>query len=129
VRQHVGVTVHTLLLSRVSQERHEALTDFDFSQLRIRWFAAQLGAGECALVKVAKSPGLVVLDEIGFEADRDGLIFEILDARYRSQSLTWCTSGLTEAQWVARYGLAAWRRLTEGGTVVDVHQERKEGGQ
>lgn len=73
---------------------------------------------ESPLEREAKTRKLLVLDEIGFEHQRETTIADVLDARYRLGLPTIITSGLDELRFATRYGEATKRRLCERGRVV-----------
>lgn len=83
-----------------------------------------LGKGEPRLVQRAMTEQLLILDEVGHEDMRDGLIFEIADARHKRGLVTVVTTGLDPRGFADRYGAACWRRFTEGGVVVDCFAKR-----
>lgn len=77
---------------------------------------------EAPLVKHALDCKLLILDELGFEKASEaasGVPFEIVDHRYRQQAVTVVTTGLRPTEFRAKYGDAMYRRLTEGGAVVE----------
>jgi DNA replication protein DnaC len=86
-----------------------------------------LGRGEAPGVAAAFRVQLLILDEVWSEGGAQSveLLRSIVDQRYRRQLATVVTSGLTEAQFTNHFGLACWRRLTEGAVVVDVHEVAK----
>lgn len=73
---------------------------------------------EAPLIKHALDCGLLIMDELGFEKQTE-VPFEIVDHRYRTQAVTVVTTGLKPAEFRSRYGDAMYRRLTEGGAVVE----------
>jgi DNA replication protein DnaC len=79
-----------------------------------------LGEGEAPLVAGAMAASLLLLDELGAESrEPDPIVFEVIDTRYATGLPTIVTSGLPSEQFIARYGDALWRRLTERGTKVE----------
>lgn len=74
----------------------------------------KLGDDDAPLVLECISCPLLVIDEMGFEPPSEAL-FEIVDARYSKRKPTIITSGLSSAEFSARYGVAMLRRLTDGG--------------
>lgn len=82
-----------------------------------------LGEGEAPLVTECEEASMLVLDEIGYEAQHDTAAFDVLDQRYRKSRPTVVTSGLTHAAFSQRYGDAFARRLRDGGKLVDMHPE------
>jgi len=76
-----------------------------------------LGRGEPPLYDRCRATDVVVVDECG--VGEKGTLFELVNDRYERGKATSLTSGLTVEGFVARYGAALWRRLTELGTVVD----------
>lgn len=73
---------------------------------------------EAPLVKHALECSLLIMDELGFEKASE-VPFEIIDHRYRQQAVTVVTTGLKPPEFRARYGDAMFRRLTEGGAVLE----------
>jgi DNA replication protein DnaC len=81
-----------------------------------------LGVGEPPALWRAKTASLLVLDELGHESGAaDPVLLEVIDHRYAQRSPTIVTSGLTRIEFVARYGDALFRRLTEHGVLVEAH--------
>lgn len=78
----------------------------------------RLGAGEAPMITAACDASLLVLDELGFEAQTEA-VFDVIDDRYRQGKPTMVTTGLRSAEFRARYGDALFRRLAEGGAVVE----------
>jgi DNA replication protein DnaC len=78
-----------------------------------------LGDGEARLVERAMSCKFLVLDECGFEVLHDTVFQEIMNSRYVAELPTIVTSGLRPEAFAKRYGDAAFRRLTERGTVLE----------
>jgi hypothetical protein len=78
---------------------------------------SKLGA-EAELIELAKDTGILFLDECTTEPLSE-VLFEVIDHRYRQQHATVCTTGLRVAEFRARYGDASYRRLCEGGAVVE----------
>lgn len=78
---------------------------------------ADLGE-EAPLIKHSLDCGILIMDELGFEKQTE-VPFEIIDHRYRKQAVTVVTTGLKASEFRARYGDAMYRRLTEGGAVVE----------
>lgn len=76
-----------------------------------------------ALERAARGASLLILDELGYETRLDSTIDDLADLRYREGLPTIATSGLTEAEFAARYGDAVKRRLFERSVVVSVHPE------
>lgn len=65
---------------------------------------------------------ILLIDELGSEPhDRDGDLFGVIDARYAQSRPTVITSGLTAAEFDARYGTALLRRITERGAKIEDH--------
>ncbi len=78
---------------------------------------ASLGE-EAPLIRYSLDCALLIMDELGFEKLTE-VPFEIIDHRYRRGGVTVVTTGLKPAEFRARYGDAMYRRLTEGGAVVE----------
>jgi len=70
-----------------------------------------LGHGEPPEIETALDAELLILDELGFEAQTDTVIPELADLRYRKNRLTITTTGLRPAELVSRYGEATVRKL------------------
>lgn len=85
---------------------------------------AKLGT-ESPGIRRAKMATLLIIDEMGpqAQADREQVIFEVLNHRYRARRPTICTSGLTEAEFRVLHGDGLLRRLTEEhtGRLLSVH--------
>lgn len=73
---------------------------------------------EAPLIEHASDCGLLILDELGFEKLTE-IPFELVDHRYRAKSVTVVTTGLKPADFRKRYGDAMFRRIAEGGAVVE----------
>jgi len=91
----------------------------------------RLGSGSEpeALTRAVRAP-LAIIDELGPEpAGRAGELFDLVDRRYAKGRPTIVTSGLELEAFVARYGDAFRRRLTEPGRgmLVDGHPRRTNG--
>lgn len=84
-----------------------------------------LGDGEPFEIEEAIAAPLLILDELGFESQADTAIPELADIRYRKNRLTITTTGLKEAEMIARYGEATVRKLTASGKLVDVFEAVK----
>lgn len=84
-----------------------------------------LDQGEARDIHLARWASLLVIDELGPEP-QESLLMDVIDDRYAARRPTICTSGLTRADFVARYGDALLRRLTDRGVgvLVDVHPQR-----
>ncbi len=90
----------------------------------IAWFRATdigkarretpLGKGEAPLVVEAMNAAVAVLDDVGWEGDRDTAIAEIVAERYDAKRPTIVTSGLRPEQVEERYGAAFLRRIVDG---------------
>lgn len=119
LRDEAVASIQELDPARVYRARGHWLT-------RAMWVPAQdlslarrhhsLGS-EAPMVARAKGASLLIIDELGIQAagDRDQLIFEIVDHRYRSQLPTIGTSGMSVAEFQAAHGGGLWRRFTEQG--------------
>lgn len=80
---------------------------------------APIGRGEAAIVERSFRSPVLILDEVGQEPLSE-VIFEIADRRYRTEGLvTIVTTGINPKQFIARYGDACWRRLSERAAVVE----------
>lgn len=96
------------------------LTDFRF----VSGFEAAVArrntplGSEARIIREAMDCGLLFFDELGFEPRSDA-IFYIIDHRYRSGRPTVVTTGLSVEEFTARYGDALFRRLTEGGLLLE----------
>jgi DNA replication protein DnaC len=80
-----------------------------------------LGEGEPRIVRQAMNAPLLVLDDLGQEAEVGiPVVAHILQHRYNRAIPTIATSGLTIEQLVSRYGAGVARRLLEtvGGVIV-----------
>ena len=92
------------------------------SKLALARKQSRLGDGEAYEVKEAIDATLLIVEELGYEqVVGDGVIFDVINARYERKRHTIVTSGRSEAELVERYGAALMRRLREPGTVVDCH--------
>jgi len=78
---------------------------------------ASLGQ-EAPLIEHARDTAILIIDELGFEKLTE-VPFEVVDHRYRKQAVTVVTTGLRSSEFRARYGDAMFRRLAEGGAVVE----------
>ena len=93
------------------------ITAADIARDRKNW---PLGGGESPLVEEAIEATLLILDELGFEAQTDTAIPEVVDVRYRNKRPTITTSGLQKARLTERYGEATSRKLAGGvGAIVE----------
>lgn len=79
------------------------------------------------LITSAKSASLLILDEIGFEDERQdpNAVRDIIYDRYRhgGKKPTIATSGCTKAELNKRYGSSMVERLTDMGECIDLHGE------
>ena len=73
---------------------------------------------EAPIVDEAKRIPLLIIDELGFEPLSE-IPFEVVDHRYRQQSITIVTTGLDPKAFRDRYGDALFRRLTENGALLE----------
>ena len=90
-----------------------------------------LGEGEPRIVRQAMKAPLLVLDDLGQEAEVGiPVVAHILQHRYNQASPTIATSGLSVEQIVSRYGAGVARRLLEtlGGATVIKLRGRPERG-
>lgn len=86
----------------------------------------RLGEGEAPEVERAEGATLLFLDELGQEIADDRWLLEFLDVRYSRQLPTITTSGLTQFELEARYGIGTRRRLVEPrGIFVDLFENAK----
>lgn len=90
------------------------LAGYELAVARRNWKLGQ----ESPIVAMAKDIEFLILDELGFEPLTE-LPFEVIDHRYRAQRVTVVTTGLEPAEFRARYGDAAFRRIAEGGAVIE----------
>lgn len=86
----------------------------ELSGSRRRWKIGQ----EAPIVRHAIKHGVLFLDEVGFEPLSEELFFTI-DHRYRLGAPTVITTGLRPKEFRDRYGDALYRRVAEGGAVVE----------
>jgi len=98
----------------VFRPRFFFLSGYELVSARRNW---KLGE-ESPVITLAKDVELLILDELGFEPLSE-LPFEVLDHRYRSQRVSIVTTGLKPAEFRTRYGDAAYRRIAEGGAVIE----------
>lgn len=90
-----------------------------------------LGEGEPRIIRQAMNAPLLVLDDLGQEAEVGvPVVAHILQHRYNQASPTIATSGLSVDQIVSRYGAGVARRLLEtvGGATVIKLRGRPERG-
>ena len=99
---------------------------------RLAWFGADaldrarrehpLGKGDAAEIVQACSASLLVIDDAGWDRDRQA-VSEVLADRYERELPTVITSGRTTDELTVHYGAAVVRRMLESGgkraTVVD----------
>ena len=115
--------LHDVLRGRVAAgEKHSMgfawVSGFELAGARKR---SQLG-DESPLVKHASDVGLLVLDDVGCEPPGEET-FVVLDARYRAQRPTILTSPLEPKNLIGHLGGGAYRRLLEGGRLVEAFGE------
>lgn len=84
---------------------------------------AKIGA-EARLVEHACDAPICFIDEVGYEPQSEEVMF-VVDHRYRAGTPTIVISGLDRDAFVARYGGALARRVTEGGLFVDLYRPAK----
>jgi DNA replication protein DnaC len=78
-----------------------------------------LGQGEAPAVIEAMEAGLLVVDDLGSEADdRRNVLADVIFHRHNEELPTWITTGFTAEQLVARYGSQVLRRVLENGKRV-----------
>lgn len=70
---------------------------------------------EPEIIRDAKRPRVLIIDDLGWESQRDTTIPEIIAHRYDRGLQTIVTSGLTAEQLRDRYGEAVIRRILESG--------------
>jgi len=90
--------------------------------LAFAWRNSELGE-EPAIVQLAKRASLLVLDEIGHEYFNPEMpvLLELMDHRYLKKGRpTIITTELSEAQFMARYRPALYRRIRDLGTVREL---------
>lgn len=82
---------------------------------------------EPELLVDAKRASLLVVDDVGSEPLADNVLFEVVNERYTQQLPTIVTSGLTSEGFIARYGDALDRRLTQPtiGAPVEIPPKKK----
>jgi DNA replication protein DnaC len=73
---------------------------------------------ESKLVELAVETPLLILDELGYEPLSEELLF-IVDERHKRSAPTVTTTGRTLEGFAERYGGSVFRKLTEGGTIVE----------
>jgi DNA replication protein DnaC len=73
---------------------------------------------EAKLVELAIETPLLVLDELGYEPLSEELL-TVVDERHKRGAVTATTTGRTLESFAERYGGSIFRKLTEGGTVVE----------
>lgn len=107
-----------------------AATTWNDPILGVRWLDAAdialarrrhpLGQGDPPILGEAASARVLVVDEAGFEPQENAL-FEIVNTRYLAGRVTLLTSGASEADLVAKYGMGFVRRIVEPkGSVLEV---------
>jgi DNA replication protein DnaC len=84
-----------------------------------------LGRGMPGPLRDAETADLLILDDLGWEQDRDrAAVADLIAARYDSRRPTVATSGLGQAALARRYGDAVVRRIIEcegrRGAIVEV---------
>jgi hypothetical protein len=78
-----------------------------------------LGQGEAPAVIDAMQATLLVLDDLGSEADdRRNVLADVIFHRHNEELPTWITTGFAAEQLMARYGSQVLRRLLENGKRV-----------
>jgi DNA replication protein DnaC len=73
---------------------------------------------ESKLVELAIATPLLILDELGYEPLSEELLL-IVDERHKRSAPTVTTTGRTLESFAERYGGSVFRKLTEGGTIVE----------
>jgi DNA replication protein DnaC len=80
-----------------------------------------LGQGEAPAVLDAMCAPLLVLDDVGSEADdRRNVIADVIFHRHNEELPTWITTGFSAEQLMARYGSQVLRRILENGKRVQL---------
>lgn len=80
-----------------------------------------LGQGEAPEIKAAMKAPLLLLDDLGSEADdRRNVLTDIIFARHEGDLPTWVTSGFPPEHLMGRYGSALIRRLIENRKPVEL---------
>ena len=75
-----------------------------------------LGRGQAGPLRAAEMADLLVIDDLGWEQDRDRyVVADVIAARYDARRPTVATSGLSAAPLAKRYGAAVVRRIVECG--------------
>jgi len=124
----VGKTslVHAWLLRRYEQLQREVESGVA-RRLRFAFVSGPSISGcrrrskigeEARLVELAVDTPLLVLDELGYEPLSEELLF-VVDERHKRLAPTVTTTGRTLEDFAMRYGGSVFRKLTEGGTIVE----------
>lgn len=71
-----------------------------------------LGSGEAPLIRDAKEVALLIIDDLGWEPERDDTIRDVIACRYDEGRPLITTTGLTPDELTARYTAPVVRRLT-----------------
>lgn len=83
------------------------------------------GDGEAPLVERAMRAPLLLLDEVGGESKTaTNAVKDVIWERVDSELPTWITTGFKGEQLAEMYGDGAFRRLTEGATIVQLGAQR-----
>lgn len=86
---------------------------------------SRAGDGEADLVERAMAARLLLVDEVGGEQKTaNNAVKDVIWTRYDNDLPTWITTGFRGAELVAMYGDGAFRRLTEGVTVIQFGTSR-----
>lgn len=85
----------------------------------------RLGQDEHALIQAAQSRPLAILDEIHPSHTPVDVVFTILDMRTRRGLPTVIASGMSAAEFGAAFGAHAFRRVIQGGKVIDLFPKGK----
>ncbi len=84
-----------------------------------------------AWTRAQARPRVFIIDEVGFAGGdraptgRTPALMAAVNARYDAGGATTITTGLSPEDFIARYGAALWRRLSERAEVVDLFKEAK----
>jgi DNA replication protein DnaC len=77
----------------------------------------------------AKCSSFLVIDEVGFELIADNVLYQVIDHRYSKCIPTIVTTGLEREAFIARYGVALDRRLTDVGVGMPLEIPPQKKGQ
>lgn len=78
-----------------------------------------LGDGEAGLVERAARASVLLIDDLGTEADeRSSAVIDVVFERHDAERPTWITTGLSSREIGKRYGSGFLRRLLDGAAIV-----------